>query len=166
MIPFDEVQFPTEMSYGFTAEFDFSNTLIENSGGYETRICRWYYPIHTFNVIESIKTRDHIAAISAFYVARQGPSRGFRFQDWTDYTSAADGISAPTSGDQTMLPTTTPTVWQLAKQYTSGVISKNRNIFKPQNGTVTVAVAGTTLTLGTDFTVDYTAEKILSFNNR
>lgn len=155
MTPFDEIQFPPTLSYGFTATIDFNNTLIEKDKGYETRVARHYSPRHVYNSSRQIAVISEVAAISAFYVARQGPVRGFRFKDWTDYTSnAADGISAPTANDQLMLATGNPNVFQLCKNYTSGSVTKIRYIFKPVTGTVLTAVSGVPVTTG--FTVDTT----------
>jgi uncharacterized protein (TIGR02217 family) len=153
MMVFDEVQFPPQMSYGSTVTLDFNNTILENSDGSEVRVCRWMYPLHTFTVKETLMSKIDTSTLAAFYVARQGPGRGFRFKDWSDYTTAPDGISAPTPFDMPMLPTSDPNVWQLIKNYTSGSITKTRYIYKP---TIVVCAVGGTVIPGFDLSGDIT----------
>ena len=76
-------------------------------------------------------------------------------KDWSDFSSAIDGTSAPVWSDQNIGIGDGATVnFQLVKNYTSGAVTHTRTITKPISGSVTVGVSGTQL--GSGFSVNLT----------
>jgi hypothetical protein len=67
-----------------------------------------------------MKTAAQKDTLIAFFQARQGRLRGFRFKDWSDYQAVNEALSY--AGEPTI---------QLQKTYTSGAVSRVRNIYKP-----------------------------------
>ena len=138
----DEVQFPPLISRGATGGPVFSTRVIVSATGVEQRIGEWAVARHQWDVSHALRTPTSMNALMAFFIARQGKSRGFRFKDWRDYQATA----AP------LTPTGASTL-QLTKTYTSGVQSYVRKIYKP------VQSAGIVLTVGgspsTAFALDW-----------
>jgi uncharacterized protein (TIGR02217 family) len=94
------------------------------------------------DLADGIRRADDLAAVVAFFEARNGRLHGFRFKDWGDHKSCLpSGTPSPTdqaigTGDGTM------TAFQLVKRYISGVQSWTRAIAKPVAGTVRIALGG------------------------
>jgi uncharacterized protein (TIGR02217 family) len=69
--------------------------------------------------------------IVAFFHARNGRARGFRFKDWADYkapaalTNGTQGLMSPATGDGANA------IFQLQKSYSSGGQTYLRKITKP-----------------------------------
>lgn len=101
-----------------------------------------------------IRRADDLAAVVAFFEARNGRLHGFRFKDWGDHKSGLPSqMPAPT--DQPIgIGDGVTTVFQLVKRYTSGAQSWTRSIAKPVAGTVTIALNGTLQPSG--WTIDTT----------
>ena len=89
-----------------------------------------------------IRRADDLAAVVAFFEARNGRLHSFRFKDWGDHKSCLpSGKPSPTdqaidTGDGTT------TAFQLVKRYASGSQTWTRTITKPVPGTVRVALDG------------------------
>jgi uncharacterized protein (TIGR02217 family) len=158
--PFDEIEFPIYLSFDSRGGPEFKNTVIETNTGLEYRMVRWRNPVHVYDCKYAVKTPDDLANVQAFYIARQGSTRGFRFRDFADSTSNADGVTLPTPTDQTLVVIDS-THYQLVKVYKDSISSTyTRNIYKPIAGTVVVAVNGTQVFSG--WTVD-TTKGIIAF---
>lgn len=140
---FDEVQFPLKAGYSTSCGPAFMTEIITISGGYERRNQMWSQARRKFDARTGIHSNMDAVVLGAFFQARAGRARGFRLKDWSDYTSAADGISAPAFGDQTLgAGDGSTTSFQLVKNYGSGGITHQRQIKKPVFGTVVVGIAG------------------------
>lgn len=140
---FHEVQFPTNISYGSRGGPGFATTIIETDSGHEQRVARWAQPRRQYDVAYGIKGKDDVAAVLRFFVARQGATYGFRYKDWTDFTSSEDGVSVPAATDQTIgAGDGDTTQFQLVKTYSSGGIDRLRTVNKPVAGSVAVAIDG------------------------
>ena len=89
-----------------------------------------------------IRRADDLAAVVAFFEARNGRLHGFRFKDWGDHKSCLpSGTPFPT--DQSIgTGDGTTTAFQLVKRYASGAQSWTRAIAKPVAGSVRIALAG------------------------
>ena len=141
---FDEVRFPVGISYGatFGAGHSTAIVLLPDTDA-EERIARGDGARRKYDASMGVKTRDDVAEVQTFYLARRGALRGFRFKDWSDYTSAANGSDTPGINDQEIgSGDGTTTTFQLQKQYASGAAYVTRLIEKPVSGTVRVAVDG------------------------
>jgi uncharacterized protein (TIGR02217 family) len=126
---FDEVQFPTDISYGASGGATFCTEITETYGGFEQRNQCWPHGRGKWNVAHGVKTRAQLDALIAFFRARRGKARGFRFKDWSDYSVTAGSIG--TGNGST-------TTFQLKKIYTSGGQTVERVITKPVSGTINI----------------------------
>lgn len=124
---FDEVRFPDDISYGSRGGPKFNTTVLTLASGFEKRNINWSQVRCEFDVSHGIKTIEQMDALLAFFYARQGMARGFRYKDWADYTAQNQTIAV---GDGVT------TVFQLRKNYPSGPNTYSRIISKPVVGTV------------------------------
>ena len=83
---------------------------------------------------------DYLAAVVAFFEARNGRLHGFRYKDWADYKSALPSQAITATDQQIGTGTGSQQTFQLAKRYTSGAQTWVRTIAKPVAGAVRVAL--------------------------
>ena len=113
---FHEVRFPTGISYGSDGGPGFNTNIIALDSGAEERVARRETAKHIYDVGYGIKDQSDLAAVKTFFMARGGAVHGFRFKDWSDFTSATDGISSYSDTDQTIgVGDGTETDFQLVK---------------------------------------------------
>lgn len=162
---FEEIQFPTDISYGSKGGPGYKTNVIALDSGAEQRVARWNQMRHRFNVAYGIKSHADLTSLKEFYIGRRGPEVGFRYKDFYDMSSAITGNGlAPELGggvvafsDQNIGTGDGATAtFQLIKRYTSGSTVRNRNIEKPVSGTVKVGVNGVEQTESVDWTVNDT----------
>ena len=140
---FHEVRFPDNISRGARGGPERRTQIVELASGAEERNASWANSRRRYDVAYGIRRADDLAAVVAYFEARNGRLHGFRFKDWADFKSCLPS--------QTPGPTNQPigtgngaaTLFQLTKRYTSGAQSWTRAITKPVAGTVTVALNGT-----------------------
>ena len=140
---FHEVRFPDNISRGARGGPERRTQVVELASGDEERNASWADSRRRYDVAYGIRRADDLAAVVAFFEARNGRLHGFRYKDWADYKSCLPS--------QTPGPTNQPigtgngaaTLFQLVKRYTSGAQSWTRAITKPVTGTVTIALNGT-----------------------
>ena len=140
---FHEVRFPDNISRGARGGPERRTQIVELASGAEERNASWANSRRRYDVAYGIRRADDLAAVVAFFEARNGRLHGFRFKDWADFKSCLPS--------QTPGPTNQPigsgngaaTLFQLTKRYTSGAQSWSRTITKPVAGTVTIALNGT-----------------------
>lgn len=139
---FHEVRFPDDISRGARGGPERRTQIVELASGDEERNASWANSRRRYDVAYGIRRADDLAAVVAFFEARNGRLHGFRFKDWGDHKSCLpSGTTAPTdqqigTGDGTV------TQFQLVKRYSSGAQSWTRAITKPVAGTVTIALNG------------------------
>lgn len=158
---FHEVQFPTDESYGGSGGPGHNTAIIELPGGSEQRIGRWAGARRKFDVSYGIKTWTQCVTAQTFALARAGALYGFRYKDWRDYASTADGRTPPwgttaVSHQNQNIATGdgTTTTFQLTKTYVSGPSTIVRKITKPVASTTVIAFGAVQQTTG--WTVDTT----------
>lgn len=140
---FHEIQFPPGISYGSAGGPGYFTEIIEVDGGAEELISRWSVPRRQYDVAYGIKSRDDLAALQHFFIARLGAANGFRFKDWLDFTTAANGLSTPLNSDSVLgSGDGTTTTFQLLKRYTSGPVTRTRILTKIVAGTTKIAIDG------------------------
>lgn len=159
---FHEVRFPTDISYDSKGGPGFQTNIVELDSGGEVRIARWSSPRRRYNAAYGVKTQQQLATLAAFYVARTGPAYGFRYKDFSDFTTnPTDHLAAPSATDVVIgTGDGTTTAFQLLSTYQALAVGdsiiKTRVIRKPVAGTVKVAVNGVVKTITVDYTVDTT----------
>ncbi|MBK8100566.1 MAG: DUF2460 domain-containing protein [Planctomycetes bacterium] len=146
---FHDVRFPTTLSDGYSGGPGFRTDIVETDGGHEERIARWSEARRRWTCARDLATQAQASELKTFFLARMGALHSFRWKDWTDYTSNADGRTAPTHLDQacgTIDGSTTQ--FQLYKSYVSGSQSYSRRILLPVSGTVRIGVSGSEVLSG------------------
>lgn len=136
---FDEVQFPTSISYGAVGGPGFRTNIVTLSNGFERRDALWSKQRGSYDIGPVINTNTILATVLNFFYARVGRLRGFRFKDWSDFELTDETIG------QTDGVTAT---FQITKTYTSGPVSFVRDIKKPVSGSLSVTVNAVTITEG------------------
>jgi len=138
---FDEIQFPTDISYGSVGGPEFSTEIVTLGSGYEQRNQNWAHPRERWEVAYGVNTEAKLAALVTFFMARKGMAVGFRFKNHGDYQATGEVIG---TGDGST------DAFQLVKNYTSGTGTLARNITKPVNGSETIYLAGVPQASGYD----------------
>jgi uncharacterized protein (TIGR02217 family) len=128
---FEEVQFPSDISYGATGGPMFLTDVVSTVSGHEQRNSKWSQARAKYNVASGVKTETQWQALISFFRARRGKAVGFRFKDWSDYK--AESVQIGVGDDST-------TEFQLVKIYSSGSVAVSRTITKPVSGTVDIYV--------------------------
>lgn len=140
---FHEVRFPDNISRGARGGPERRTQIVELASGAEERNASWANSRRRYDVAYGIRRADDLAAVVAFFEARNGRLNGFPFKDWADFKSCLPSQS-PGPIDQTIgTGNGAATLFQLTKRYTSGAQSWTRAITKPVAGTVTIALNGT-----------------------
>ena len=140
---FHEVRFPDNISRGARGGPERRTQIVELASGAEERNASWANSRRRYDVAYGIRRADDLAAVVAFFEARNGRLHGFRFKDWADFKSC---LPSQTPGPTNQLIGTgngAATLFQLTKRYSSGAQSWTRAITKPVAGTVTIALNGT-----------------------
>jgi uncharacterized protein (TIGR02217 family) len=143
VMAFDEVQFPTNISYGSRGGPKFMVDIVRQENGHEQRVNIWGDAINSYNARYGVKKIADLAAVLNFFYARQGQTRGFRYKDWFDFVATQETMVVDGSNQL-----------QLIKNYTSGSETHRRTIRKPL-ASPAVTMRRNTAAF-TDFTLDLT----------
>jgi len=147
---FHSVRFPVDISNGSSGGPTFLTNVAELKSGAEQRTARWGSERRAYDAAYGVKSEDSLRDLEAFFLARKGRLHSFLYWDPRDYTTAAD---ATVTDAGTITPTDVRIgtgnatgglkTFQLVKVYTdSGGVEHTRNITKPIEATVRVAVDG------------------------
>lgn len=139
---FHEIRFPDNISRGARGGPQRRTQIVELASGDEERNASWANSRRRYDAAYGVRRADDLAAVTAFFEARNGRLYGFRWKDWADYKSclpsatpaAADQLLGQGDGAQAQ--------FQLIKVYASGAQSWTRTITKPVANTVRVAADG------------------------
>lgn len=138
-----DVRLPDKWSKGSAGGPEFLTDVVPLASGGEYREQRWARPLWKYEIAHNIKRIEQIAELRAFHLARRGAANSFLLKDWIDYTSAIDGLSAPTMLDQPLgTGTGAQTSFNLIKRYPDAVSPYDRLIKWPVTGTLLIAVNG------------------------
>ncbi len=139
---FHEVRFPDNISRGARGGPERRTQIVELASGDEERNASWANSRRRYDVAFGIRRADDLAAVVAFFEARNGRLHGFRFKDWGDYKSCPPS-GMPSPGDQQIgTGDGTTTAFQLEKRYVSGGQTWVRAIAKPAVDTLRIALDG------------------------
>lgn len=156
-MPFHEVDYPLAPSYGTVSSSGFETDIAEAGSGNEVTTARREQMRHEFDIANTVRSWDDLMTLKEFHAARKGAANGWRFKDFHDFTSAANGRAAYASTDQTITTANgAQSQFQLIKTYASGAHSTVRTIRKPVSGEVSVSLDDTTLPATVD-SVAYSA---------
>ncbi|MEV8465449.1 DUF2460 domain-containing protein [Fluviibacterium sp. DFM31] len=156
---FHEIRFPTSLSFGSAGGPERRTEVVTLANGFEERNTPWAQSRRRYDAGMGVRSLDDVAALIAFFEARQGRLYGFRWKDWADFKSCLPSAD-PAPGDQVIGTGDGATaVFGLTKRYVSGSESYQRPIAKPVTGTVRVAVAGVEVPPG-GFSVDDTTGQV------
>ncbi|WP_308916788.1 DUF2460 domain-containing protein [Jannaschia sp. LMIT008] len=150
---FDDVRFPARISFGATGGPERMTEIVTLANGREERNTPWAHSRRRFDAGTGIRSLDDVAEVVAFFEARRGRLRAFRWKDWSDFQSCSpSGTIAATDqvlghGDGAR------TAFLLSKTYGGGDHGYVRPIGKPVVGSVVVAVNGEPVAAG--FEVDH-----------
>lgn len=148
-ITVDDIRLPEKWSKGSAGGASWLTEDVKVASGDIYLEQRWEDPLWRYDIAHNVKTPADIAELRAFHLARRGRKRGFLLKDWIDYTSHADGITAPTMLDQPLgTGTGAATTFDLVKRYADTVSPYDRPITWPVTGTLLVAVNGVLLASG------------------
>ena len=140
---FHEVRFPDNISRGERGGPERRTQIVELASGAEERNASWANSRRRYDVAYGIRRADDLAAVVAFFEARNGRLHGFRFKDWADFKSCLPSQTPGPTNQPIGTGNGSATLFQLTKRYTSGAQSWTRAIAKPVAGTVTIALNGT-----------------------
>lgn len=141
LVVFDEVELPTDIVYSFEGGPKFNNTIIQSASGYEHVNKNWSDARRTYNLVKVLSLAD-MALLRAFFHARDGNIRGFRFKDPNDYIAT----------EELLYQTGARTV-QLVVNYDDDVNPKTRDIKKVRASPVVTMERNDVNFTG--FTLDY-----------
>ena len=139
---FHEVRFPDDISRGARGGPERRTQIVELASGEEERNASWANSRRRYDVAYGIRRADDLAAVVAFFEARNGRLYGFRFKDWADYKSALPSAAISPTDQGIGTGDGAATTFQLVKRYASGSQTWVRTITKPVAGTVRVALDG------------------------
>lgn len=158
---FDDVSFPIAIGRAASVAPGFSTAIVTTASGYEQRNMDWASGRMRFDAGPGVRSEADLQALIAFFRARRGAAKGFRFRDPFDHSSCGM-TGAPTPFDQPLgMGDGVRTAFPLVKLYGEGAEAERRRVTRPETASVSVAVDGVPLTggwsLGALGTIDFTA---------
>jgi len=152
---FHEVRFPTAISLASSGGPERRTELVILGSGFEERNQRWADSRRRYDAGWGIKTLDQLWQVVEFFEERRGRFHGFRWKDHADFKSCQPS-GRPGAQDQTIgTGDGADVTFQLSKTYGASFNPWTREIKKPVQGTVKIAVNGSVQAEGTDYTIDY-----------
>jgi len=139
---FHEVRFPDDISRGARGGPERRTQIVELASGDEERNASWANSRRRYDVAYGIRRADDLAAVVAFFEARNGRLHGFRFKDWGDYKSGLPSAAISPNDQEIGTGNGSLTEFALLKRYSSGAQSWTRAIAKPVTGSVRIALGG------------------------
>ena len=137
---FHEVRFPDNISRGARGGPERRTQIVELASGDEERNASWANSRRRYDVSYGIRRADDLAAVVAFFEARNGRLYGFRFKDWADHKSCLPSQALSPTDQQIGTGDGVTTSFQLVKRYASGGQFWTRAITKPVAGSVQIAL--------------------------
>lgn len=145
---FDDVQFPLSLGRGASVTPGFSTAVVTTASGHEQRNADWASGRLRFDAGPGVRSEGDLQMLIAFFRARRGAARGFRFRDPYDFSSRSMA-GAVSAGDQLLgLGDGVRTEFALIKRYGAEADGELRRITRPVMGTVLVSLGGMLATSG------------------
>ena len=154
MVDFHEVRFPLDIALKSRGGPQRRTDIVTLGSGKEARNARWSRSRRRFDAGYGVKSVAALAAVVAFFEERRGMLYGFRFRDRADFKSCAPD-AAPSPLDQIIgTGDGAQRSFTLVKTYGARFAPYAREIRKPVEGSVRIAVNGVEKGAGLDFDVD------------
>ncbi|MCO6186684.1 DUF2460 domain-containing protein [Rhizobium sp. L1K21] len=142
MTSFHEVRFPLRLALGVSGGPERRTDIVNLSNGREARNARWKNSRRVYDAGSGVRSVSDLYEVLAFFEARSGELYGFRFRDPVDNKSCAP-LATVSAADQVIgTGDGVKTAFQLIKTYADAGGSKVREIAKPVEGSVKMAVGG------------------------
>ncbi len=136
---FDDVLFPLEIGRGASVEPGFSTAVVTTASGHEQRNADWASGRLRFDAGPGVRSEDDVRTLIAFFRARRGAAKAFRFRDPFDHVASEQLLG---TGDGVR------THFALLKRYGDGLDAEIRFITRPVAGSVSVKVGGVIVATG------------------
>lgn len=142
MQAFDDVRFPIAIGRRASVAPSFSTAVVATASGAEQRNADWSDARMRYDAGPGVRSEVELGTLIAFFRARRGAAKAFRFED--PYDSSSNGMTGPPgAGDQRIgTGDGTTTRFALVKRYGDGVEAQVRSITRPVAGSVRVAIGG------------------------
>lgn len=148
---FDDVRLPEDIERGVIGGPEYRTTVNRLVNAREQRNSEWDYPLFSSNIGYGVQKREDLETIYAFFHARKGRARGFRFRNWLDY-KVTTGAVGTIVGE--------PLERQLIRTYEDDVNPQIRIVTRPVASTLKVYKD---MVLTTDYTLG--AKGVLTFGS-
>ena len=139
MSGFDDVLLPIGVALGATGGPERMTDVVRLASGVESRNARWSRSRRRWEVGGAVMRTDQAQELLAFFEARSGRMRGFRFRDPLDWKSCAHSAVVSALDQPLGVGDGARVSFQLRKH---GGAGDERDITKPVAGSVVVAVDG------------------------
>ncbi|PZU08981.1 MAG: TIGR02217 family protein [Sphingobium sp.] len=148
MQAFDDILFPLAIGREASVSPAFSTQIVESVSGHERRSSDWADARLSFDAGPGVRSEADMARLIAFFRARRGAARGFRFTDPYDDRSGAPG-TAPSPIDQRLgTGDGVRAEFALTRHYGGSADAQVRRITRPVAGSIRVAADGVEMTDG------------------
>lgn len=143
MDAFDDVQFPLSIGQGATVSPRFSTDVVTTLSGHEKRNSDWADARLEFDAGPGVRSEEELQALIAFFRARRGAAKAFRFTDPYDHSSN-NMVEPPTAEDQILsVGDGEQTRFSLVKNYgEDDGEAQQRLITRPEPSSLLIAVDG------------------------
>jgi uncharacterized protein (TIGR02217 family) len=142
MSDFHEVRFPVDIARGARGGPERQTQIVTLASGREVRNSRWAHSRRRYDAGLGVRSLDALAQVVSFFEERRGRLHGFRWRDRLDCKSCPPS-QEPSADDQLIgIGDGTTTTFQLCKSYGTGPQAYRRDIAKPVEGSVLLAVDG------------------------
>ncbi len=150
-----EYRFPDRIAYRSAFGSGFNTGVVEADSGRRHRISRWSGGRRVYDVGTGLQDLDDLYTVHEIYQVVQGMETSFRFKDWLDFSTAANGRDAPSYLDQVIgTADGSQTVFQATKAYSltllggAGTLTRTRTLNRLVPGTAKLGVDGVEQTSG------------------
>ncbi|GLQ17951.1 DUF2460 domain-containing protein [Maritalea porphyrae] len=148
---FHHVLFPLDIALGARGGPEWATDIVELASGAEERNSRWAQSRRRYDAGFGVKSKSDLRVVLSFFEERRGSFHSFLFRDPIDHSSADGAISAH---DQKIgIGDGTKVTFHLVKTYGATFDPYVRNIMKPEENSVLIALDGVPTTA---FAVDET----------
>jgi len=145
---FHHVRFPTDISFGCTSSVERRTEIVALGSGHEHRNQRWAKSRRSYDIGYGIKDIAALHQVASFFEAPRGALIGFLFRDPIDWKSGFPGEDVSPFDQEIGIGDSNLAKFNLRKTYGTSGLGYQREIYKPVQESLRVAVDDVELTLG------------------